>query len=158
MITNTHSVGIVRDSVIKWSLAHYKLDSDDAWSLPVVAETWDGWLNDINGFHVKQEHAFAALDSAAGGPVAEGNRGGGTGMICYECKGGIGTASRKVSDASGEYTVGVLVQANFGLRPQLTIAGMPVGEEIPESRAYASRVQPGSTNDMGSIIVVVAVD
>jgi D-aminopeptidase len=158
MITNTHSVGVVRDAVIAWSLSHYKIDLDDAWSLPVVAETWDGWLNDINGFHVKQEHAFAALDTAASGPVPEGNVGGGTGMICYEFKGGIGTSSRKVHDASGDYALGVLVQANFGRRPQLTIAGVPVGEEITESPAYASRPRPDLSSDTGSIIVVIATD
>jgi L-aminopeptidase/D-esterase-like protein len=158
MITNTHSVGTVRDAVIAWSLARYKIDLDDWWSLPVVAETWDGWLNDINGFHVKSEHAFAALDSAAPGPVAEGNVGGGTGMICYEFKGGIGTASRRVADASGQYTLGVLVQANFGSRSQLTVAGVPVGQEIPENPAYASRARPNASSDMGSIIVVIAVD
>jgi D-aminopeptidase len=158
MITNTHSVGTVRDAVIAWSLARFKIDLDDKWSLPVVAETWDSWLNDINGFHVKPEHAFAALDDAASGPVAEGNVGGGTGMICYEFKGGIGTASRQVSDASGQYTVGVLVQANFGLRSQLMVAGVPVGQEIPENPAYASRARPNVSNDVGSIIVVIAVD
>jgi D-aminopeptidase len=158
MITNTHSVGVVRDAVIAWSVAHYKSKLDDWWSLPVVAETWDGWLNDINGFHVKQEHAFAALDGAAGGRVAEGNVGGGTGMICYEFKGGIGTASRKVKDSSGDYTVGVLVQANFGIRHQLRIAGVPVGEEIPENLAYAARLRGELSSDTGSIIVVVATD
>jgi D-aminopeptidase len=158
MITNTHSVGVVRDAVIAWSIARYKEDLDDWWSLPVVAETWDGWLNDINGFHVKQEHAFAALDGAKSGPVAEGNVGGGTGMVCYEFKGGIGTSSRKVKDASGDYTVGVLVQANFGRRPQLRVAGIPVGEEITDSPAYALRDRGGLSNDVGSIIVVVAVD
>jgi L-aminopeptidase/D-esterase-like protein len=158
MITNTHSVGIVRDAVIAWTLSRYKTELEDAWSLPVVAETWDGWLNDINGFHVQQEHAFAALDNAASGPVAEGNVGGGTGMICYEFKGGIGTSSRKVHDASGDYTLGVLVQANFGRRPQLMIAGVPVGEEITESPAYASRLRPDLNSDTGSIIVVIATD
>jgi D-aminopeptidase len=158
MITNTHSVGVVRDAVIAWSVEHYKAKLDDWWSLPVVAETWDGWLNDINGFHVKQDHAFAALDGAKGGPVAEGNVGGGTGMICYELKGGIGTASRRVADASGEYTVGVLVQANFGRRHQLQIAGVPVGQEITDNLAYAARSRGELSSDTGSIIVVVAVD
>ncbi len=158
MITNTHSVGVVRDAVIAWSVVHYKAKLDDWWSLPVVAETWDGWLNDINGFHVKQDHAFAALDGATGGRVAEGNVGGGTGMICYEFKCGIGTASRKVKDSSGEYTVGVLVQSNFGIRHQLRIAGVPVGEEIPENQAYAARLRGELSSDTGSIIVVVATD
>jgi D-aminopeptidase len=160
MITNTHSVGVVRDAVIGWSVARYpKMDLEDWWALPVVGETWDGWLNDINGFHVKPEHAFRALDEAKTGPVAEGNVGGGTGMICYEFKGGTGTSSRRVEDESGAYTVGVLVQANFGSRPQLTIAGVPVGVEIPEERAYASsRNLQGPNADTGSIIVVIATD
>jgi L-aminopeptidase/D-esterase-like protein len=158
MITNTHSVGVVRDSVIDWFLQRFDFDTEDWWSLPVVAETWDGWLNDINGFHVKPEHAFAALDGARGGPVAEGNVGGGTGMICYEFKGGIGTASRVVKDESGEYTLGVLVQANFGRRPDLLVAGVPVGREIPEEPAYAALAPKREDRDMGSIIVVVATD
>ena len=151
MITNTHSVGVVRDAVIAWRLKHQPPKVvEDAWSLPVVAETWDGWLNDLNGFHVKPEDAFAALDSAGSGPVQEGNVGGGTGMICNEFKGGIGTSSRVVTEKSGKYTVGVLVQCNYGLRPQLRIAGVPVGREIPQQRAYE--------HETGSIIVVVATD
>jgi len=122
----------------------------------VVAETWDGWLNDINGFHVKPEHALHAIDSAHSGPVEEGNFGGGTGMICNEFKGGIGTASRKLDAKDGGYTVGVLVQCNFGRRPNLRIAGAPVGMEIPEERPYASAWF--SDRDRGSIIVVVATD
>ena len=130
MITSTHSVGVVRDAVIAWANQRYHFDADeDRWSEPVVAETWDQWLNDIYGFHVKPEHAFRALDSAAPGPVPEGNVGGGTGMICFHFKGGIGTSSRRVHDASGDYTLGVLVQANFGSRAQLTIAGVPVGND-----------------------------
>src|ERR1700693_5457121 len=137
MITNTHSVGTVRDSYIKWHVARARkagIDLSDEWSLPVVAETWDGFLNDINGFHVQEADAFAALEAAKGGPVAEGNVGGGTGMVCYGFKGGIGTSSRKV-DA---YTVGVLVQCNCGRRDQLTIAGVPVGLEIPNTTAAQS--------------------
>src|SRR4026209_1829416 len=130
LITNTHSVGVVRDASIKWSIAHGQ--ASQAWSLPVVAETWDGYLNDINGFHVKPEHVFEALDSARSGPVAEGNGGGGTGMICHEFKGGIGTASRVLDAGSGGFTVGVLVQANYGLSRQLRIAGVPVGLEISD--------------------------
>ncbi len=149
MITNTHSVGVVRDAVIAWQLKHQSKTAQ-AWGLPVVAETFDGWLNDINGFHVKPEHAFAALDSAKSGAVAEGNVGGGTGMICYEFKGGIGTSSRKLNERQGGYTVGVLVQANFGLRHQLQIAGAPVGKEIPEGTIRQS--------ETGSIIVAVATD
>jgi len=158
MITNTHSVGVVRDAVIGWALDNYDFDEDDWWSLPVVGETWDGWLNDLNGFHVKPEHAYEALNSARGGPVQEGGVGGGTGMITYEFKGGIGTASRVVHDESGDYTVGVLVQSNFGSRYQLTVAGTPVGKEIPELPAYAALKRNTSDRDLGSIIAVVATD
>jgi D-aminopeptidase len=157
MITNTHSVGVVRDAVIQWRVTHGQPDPTGYWwSLPVVAETWDGWLNDINGFHVKPEHAFHAIDSAASGSVQEGNVGGGTGMICNEFKGGIGTSSRKLAEKAGGYTVGVLVQCNYGVRPNLRIAGVPVGKEIPEDPAYASA--SFSELDRGSIIVVVATD
>jgi D-aminopeptidase len=157
MITNTHSVGVVRDAVIAWRVNHGKPDPTGYWwSLPVVAETWDGWLNDINGFHVKPEHAFHAIDSALGGAVEEGNVGGGTGMICNEFKGGIGTSSRRLDVKAGGYTVGVLVQCNYGVRPNLRIAGVPVGKEIPEDPAYAST--SFSELDRGSIIVVVATD
>lgn len=150
-ITNTHSVGVVRDAVIAWRLKHGPPDEGGySWSLPVVAETWDGYLNDINGFHVKPEDVFHALDSARGGPVEEGNVGGGTGMICNEFKGGIGTSSRVLDSKYGGYTVGVLVQCNYGQRDQLRIAGVPVGREIPG--------QPVWDDDVGSIIVVVATD
>jgi D-aminopeptidase len=150
MITNTHSVGVVRDAVIDWRVRQGAADPTGYWwSLPVVAETWDGYLSDINGFHVKAEHARQALDTARTGPVAEGNVGGGTGMICYEFKGGTGTASRKLEENAGGFTVGVLVQCNCGGRSQLTIAGVPVGREIPEQPAYG---------DEGSIIIVVATD
>jgi D-aminopeptidase len=151
MITNTHSVGIVRDAVIAWRLKHHGVDQQGyAWSLPIVAETWDGYLNDINGFHVKAEDAFHALDSARGGPVEEGDVGGGTGMICNEFKGGIGTASRLLDAKYGGYTVGVLVQCNYGQRNQLRIAGVPVGREISGPKVW--------DDDVGSIIVVVATD
>jgi len=157
MITNTHSVGVVRDSIIQWRVAHGQPDPAGYWwSLPVVAETWDGWLNDINGFHVKPADAFQAIDSASSGPVTEGNVGGGTGMVCNEFKGGIGTSSRKVDAKFGGYTVGVLVQCNYGSRANLRIAGVPVGKEIPEDRAYASSTF--DELDRGSIIVVVATD
>jgi D-aminopeptidase len=150
MITNTHSVGVVRDAVIAWKVKHGQPDIEGYWwSLPVAAETWDGYLNDINGFHVKPEDAFHALDSAHDGPVEEGNVGGGTGMICNEFKGGIGTSSRVLDAKHGGYTVGVLVQCNYGRRDQLRIAGVPVGEEIP-GHVY--------DDDTGSIIVVVATD
>jgi len=150
MITNTHSVGVVRDAVIAWKVKHGHADMEGYWwSLPVVAETWDGYLNDINGFHVKAEDAFHALDTASAGPVQEGNVGGGTGMICNEFKGGIGTSSRVLDSKHGGYTVGVLVQCNYGRRDQLRIAGVPVGHEIP-GHVY--------DDDTGSIIVVVATD
>jgi D-aminopeptidase len=155
VITNTHSVGVARDAIIAWRLGHGAADKTGYWwSLPVVAETWDGWLNDINGFHVKPEDVAHALDTAKGGEVGEGSVGGGTGMICYEFKGGTGTASRVIpvggiGDLGRTYTVGVLVQANCGRRSQLTIAGVPVGKEIPGS------VYP---KDTGSIIIVIATD
>jgi D-aminopeptidase len=149
MITNTSSVGVVRDAVIAWQSRQFS-KTMQPWGLPVVAETWDGWLNDIGGFHVKQEHAFEALDNAKSGSVAEGNVGGGVGMICFEFKGGIGTASRKLGQRQGDYTVGALVQSNFGLRNQLTVAGVPVGRELSEG-AFRQR-------ENGSIIIVVATD
>jgi|HubBroStandDraft_4_1064222.scaffolds.fasta_scaffold142285_1 D-aminopeptidase len=162
MITNTHSVGVVRDAVIAWKVKHGTPDMEGYWwSLPVVAETWDGWLNDINGFHVHPEDAFHALDVAHSGPVEEGNVGGGTGMICNEFKGGIGTSSRVLQAKAGGYSVGVLVQCNYGRRDQLRIAGVPVGKEIPERPAYGGDENASSAmggNDVGSIIVVVATD
>lgn len=159
-ITNTHSVGVVRDALIDWGLKHQQFSQP--WSLPVVAETWDGFLNDINGFHVKPSDLFHAMDDAGTGPVPEGNVGGGTGMVCYGFKGGIGTASRVIPRESGGYTVGVLVQCNCGRRPQLTIAGVPVGREIPQSVPYAKvGSQPLASEehgDVGSIIIVIATD
>jgi len=166
VITNTHSVGVTRDAVIAWRNTHGGADSQGfSWSLPVVAETWDGWLNDVNGFHVKPEHVFHALDSAHGGAIEEGSIGGGTGMICYEFKGGSGTASRKIdikqpkassggssadnASAARTYTVGVFLQANFGRRPLLMIAGVPAGKEIP-GQVYKE--------ETGSCIAVVATD
>lgn len=150
MITNTHSVGVVRDAVIAWKVKRGQADQEAYWwSLPVVAETWDGYLNDINGFHVKPEDAWHALDTAHGGTVEEGSVGGGTGMVCNEFKGGIGTASRVLDAKHGGYTVGVLVQCNYGLRENLRVAGVPVGKEIP-GHVY--------DDDTGSIIVVVATD
>ena len=166
VITNTHSVGVARDAVIAWRIKHGAADASGYWwSLPLVAETWDGWLNDTNGFHVKPEDVFHALDSAHDGAIEEGSVGGGTGMICYEFKGGNGTASRKIeikepkassgqSSANGAgaartYTVGVFVQANFGRRALLTITGVPIGKEIPGS-VYKE--------DTGSCIAVVATD
>jgi D-aminopeptidase len=156
MLTNTHSVGVVRDAVIEWRVKAGGADASGYWwSLPVVAETWDGHLNDVNGFHVRPEHAFRALDSATGGPVAEGNVGGGTGMVCHEFKCGIGTASRVVTSAGRDYTVGVLVQANYGIRDTLRIAGVPVGRYLRDDRIYTD---PALAGDTGSIIVVVATD
>jgi D-aminopeptidase len=151
MITNTHSVGVVRDAVIEWLV---KKGFEFDWSLPVVAETWDGSLNDINGFHVTKQHTFAALDSARGGPVTEGNVGGGTGMICNQFKGGIGTASRRLPAERGGYTVGVLVQCNYGLRGRLSIAGVPVGQEIRDLLPTRDTV----SSERGSIIIVIATD
>lgn len=175
LLTNTSSVGTVHDAIIAWAL---KRGRSFELSLPVVAETYDGILNDIDGFHVKQEHVFHALDSASTGPVAEGAVGGGTGMICNGFKGGIGTASRKLPQEQGGYTIGVLVQCNYGKRRLLTVAGVPVGQEIPDlqacttgdwapsnslitdmpscSKQGASR--PSFPEGMGSILVVVATD
>jgi D-aminopeptidase len=151
MITNTHSVGVVRDAVIQWGVERELGGKKGAWwGLPVVAETYDGYLNDINGFHVKPEHAFHAIDTAAGGRVQEGNVGGGTGMICNGFKGGTGTASRKLEQKDGGYTVGVLLQCNYGKQEQLRIAGIPVGRELPMGIVREK--------DEGSIIVVVATD
>lgn len=167
-ITNTHSVGVVRDAIIGWQARTGALFQP--WSLPVVAETYDGWLNDINGFHVRPEHVFAALDGATSGPVAEGGVGGGTGMICYGFKGGIGTASRRLADDDGGYTVGVLVQANFGGRALLRIDGVPVGRELADYGRAAPLDAPldappsGAAGPFdpfagdGSIIIVVATD
>ncbi|MGA7382551.1 MAG: P1 family peptidase [Terriglobales bacterium] len=151
MITSTHSVGVVHDAVIAWKVKSGVRDPEGYWwSAPVVAETWDGDLNDANGFHVKTEDAFHAIDTAHSGAVEEGNVGGGTGMICHEFKGGIGTASRVLSAANGGYTVGVLVQCNYGDRDQLRVAGVPVGREIQDNKVR--------NKDVGSIIVVVATD
>jgi len=157
MITNTHSVGVVRDAVIQWRVAHGQPDPTGYWwSLPVVAETWDGWLNDINGFHVKADDAFHAIDTAHHGMVEEGSVGGGTGMVCNGYKGGIGTASRVAEGKFGSYTVGVLVQCNYGSRQNLRIAGIPVGREISSEDPYA--YQPSEISERGSIIVVIATD
>ena len=155
MITNTHSVGVVRDAVIEWYAKRGTREgySGDV-SLPLVAETWDGFLNDIDGFHVKKEHAFQALEGARTGPLAEGNVGGGTGMVAHGFKGGTGTSSRVLNAAAGGYTVGVLVQANYGARDALRIAGVPVGKEITDLRPERGKLGDGQ----GSIIVVLATD
>ncbi len=161
-ITNTHSVGVVRDAIIRSAVREMSFGTS-YWALPVVGETWDGLLNDIDGFHVKPDHVDEALAAAASGPIAEGAVGGGTGMVCHEFKGGIGTASRVVDAEWGGYTVGVLVQANYGRRDWLRVDGVPVGEAIPVSDVpspYAADdddealPEPGS----GSIIVIVATD
>jgi len=170
-ITNTHSVGVVRDAILQWQASRPGLPP---WGLPVVAETWDGLLNDLNGFHVRPEHTLQALDGARAGPVAEGNVGGGTGMICHSFKGGIGTASRVLSAAEGGYTVGVLVQCNYGRRRDFQVGGVPVGEAIPDGLPCASleglspseplprcgdaAQPPPKSEGQGSIIVVVATD
>ena len=155
-ITNTHSVGIVRDAIIQWQAKEGFLFQ--AFSLPVVAETYDGWLNDINGFHVKAEHVFEALSVAASGPVAEGNVGGGTGMITFGFKGGIGTSSRRLSAEQGGYTVGVLVQSNFGGGRLLRIAGVPVGRELGCDGWPCPNPEQKPRPREGSIIIVVATD
>ena len=169
-ITNTHSVGVVRDAIIQWE--NSQKNALQPWWLPVVAETYDGSLNDINGMHVKPEHVFAALDKASSDLPEEGAVGGGTGMICHGFKGGIGTASRRLTDAQGGYTVGVLVQCNYGSRRDLRIAGVPIGEEIPDLLPCSAASSPppnarrcgtpgtGEPDDpeLGSIIVVVATD
>jgi len=150
-LTGTHSVGTVRDAVIAWRIKQGKPDASGYWwSLPVVAETWDGELSDANGFHVKAEHVFAALEGSRGGAIAEGNVGGGTAMMCHGFKCGTGTSSRVVEIAGQSYTLGVLVQANYGARSELRIAGVPVGKLMPMKRP-----EPG---DQGSIIIVVATD
>ena len=180
-ITNTHSVGVVRDAILQWQVNRPGLQP---WGLPLVAETYDGRLNDINGFHVKPEHVFAALEGATAGAAAEGNVGGGTGMVCHGFKGGIGTASRRLDAAAGGYTVGVLVQCNYGARRELRVAGVPVGEEIPDllpcvasQDSSIQRAMPRCTDGVrtsraapresgmretdagaGSIIIIVATD
>ena len=173
-ITNTHSVGVVRDAILEWQAGKPGLQP---WGLPMVAETYDGTLNDINGFHVKPSHTIAALEGAKGGPMLEGNVGGGTGMVCHQFKGGIGTASRVLDAAQGGYTVGVLVQCNYGARRDLRVAGVPVGQKIPDllpcrtagNTAASPQLPPcdaapkpgqdgSGAEDMGSIIVIVATD
>ncbi len=153
-ITNTNSVGIVRDAIGEWQFKKFGSKSweDFSFGLPIVGETWDGGLNDINGYHVKKEHVFEALNSAASGKTAEGNVGGGTGMVCYEFKGGTGTSSRTVKIGTKDYTLGVLVQANFGGRRDLTIAGVPVGREISDLEPLMAAQQDGS------IIIIVGTD
>jgi len=166
LITNTSSVGTVRDAALKWMDEHKYYDTTQGlfwYSYPVVAETWDGILNDINGFHVKPEHVWQAMEKASSGFVEEGAVGGGTGMICLGFKGGIGTASRVIDKELGGYTVGVLVQSNFGVKSQLTIAGVPVGKELADTLNIKIYEEPSANSktewsEQGSIIVVVATD
>ena len=150
-ITNTHAVGVAHAGIIAWTVTHHPVVAE-VWLLPVAAETWDGYLNDINGHHVTEQHVVTAIEAARPGPVEEGSVGGGTGMNCYEFKGGSGTASRLVDD----YTVGVFVQANFGARRELVIAGVPVGDALADDNPMANfrLAPPGS----GSVIAVVATD
>jgi len=154
-ITNTHSVGIVRDTIIAWQVNNNVMYQK--WSCPVVAETADGWLNDMNSFHVKEHHVMKALDSAKTGVIEEGNIGGGTGMLCYEFKGGTGTSSRKLPDKLGGWTVGALAQCNFGRRYQLTIAGVPVGQHLLDDAPFTNGENPFKQDD-GSLIVIIATD
>jgi D-aminopeptidase len=152
LITNTHGVGAAHTGATRWMIDHYAdwFRDNHAWAMPVVAETYDGVLNDINAMHVQPDHALAALAALSGGPVAEGSTGGGNGMISYEFKGGTGTSSRRVALGGAEYTVAALVQANHGIRPWLTILGRPVGRLMPEGALYSA--------EMGSIIVILATD
>jgi D-aminopeptidase len=154
-ITNTHAVGVVRDAIVARAVALGKIDG---FLLPIVAETYDGWLSDIDAFHITQEHAFQALDAARSGPVDEGNVGGGTGMNCHGFKGGIGTSSRVTITKSGSYTVGALVQANYGARRDLRVDGVPVGLEIGVDKVPARVEALAPPGDAGSIIVVIATD
>ncbi|MFN8411607.1 MAG: P1 family peptidase [Anaerolineales bacterium] len=154
-ITNTHSVGIVRDTIIAWQIKNKAMHQP--WSCPVVAETADGWLNDMNSFYVKDQHVLSALDSATSGVIDEGNVGGGTGMLCYEFKGGTGTSSRKLTQKLGGWTVGVLAQCNFGRRYQLNVAGVPVGNYLKNDAPFTSGENPFKQDD-GSLIVIVATD
>ncbi len=158
MITNTNSVGVVRDAVLKWFVKTGWYKEDFWYTYPVVAETYDGFLNDIYGFHVKESNAFEALDSAKSGYLKEGNVGGGTGMMCLGFKGGTGTSSRVVKIKDSTYTVGVLVQSNFGSKRNFTIAGVPVGKELKDTMNYEFKAPPSYQPGDGSIIVVVATD
>lgn len=154
-ITNTHSVGAVHQAIIKWQVEYHKLLQH--WFCPVVAETADAWLNDMNGFFVQEHHVMEALNSATSGHIAEGNVGGGTGMLCYEFKGGTGTSSRKLPEKLGGWTIGVLAQCNFGRRYQLTIGGVPIGNHLTNDAPVTSGENP-FRQEMGSLIVIVATD
>lgn len=154
-ITNTHSVGVVRDTIIEWQVHQDKIFQ--GWSCPLVTETADGWLNDINGFFVKPAHVWNALENAVSGPVKEGSVGGGTGMLCYEFKGGSGTSSRKLPEKLGGWTVGAFAQTNFGRRFQFTVAGVPVGQHLKDHAVWTNGENPFKQDD-GSLIVVIATD
>jgi D-aminopeptidase len=156
-ITNTHSVGIVRDALVRAEI-QARTGEEEYWCLPVVAETYDGTLNDVNGMHVTAEHVFEAHDSASSGPVEEGSVGGGTGMICHEFKGGIGTASRRLPEERGGWIVGVLVQANYGSRSMLRVDGLPVGRVLGTEIIPSPYEDEAETQPAGSIIVVLATD
>ena len=158
MITNTNSVGTVRDAVLKWYVKNKWYKEDFWYTYPVVAETYDGFLNDIYGFHVKEENAYEALDSAKSGSIKEGNVGGGTGMMCLGFKGGTGSSSRIVKIKDSTYTVGVLVQSNFGGKRNFTVAGVPVGRELRDTLNYEFKAPPSYQPGDGSIIVIVATD
>jgi L-aminopeptidase/D-esterase-like protein len=162
-ITNTHSVGAVHEGVIEWTVrAHPRIGAQ--WVLPVVAETWDGYLNDINGRHVRPHHVVEAIETATAGPIRNGSVGGGTGMNCYGFKGGTGTASRIVTYAGTDYTVGVLLQANFGDRSELSVGGVPLGAELADDNPmetgdwFARDLERGGVSGAGSVIVIVATD
>ena len=154
-ITNTHSVGVVRDTIIQWQVEQDKIFQ--GWSCPLVAETADGWLNDINAFFVKPEHVMKAIRDADSGPIEEGSVGGGTGMLCYEFKGGSGTSSQKLPEKFGGWTVGAFAQTNFGLRYQLTVAGVPVGHHLKEHPVWSDGENP-YRQETGSLIIVLATD
>jgi D-aminopeptidase len=154
-ITNTGSVGVVRDALIAYDRDRFTYEREPDFHLPVVGETYDGWLSDINGFHVKPEHLYAAADAASSGPVTEGCVGGGTGMNCHEFKGGIGTSSRQIADERGGWTVGALVQANYGMRHSFRVDGVPVGQEIGYAEVPSHLTEPAKD---GSIIVILATD
>ena len=161
MITNTNSVGVVRDAVLKWFVDTNWYGNDDWWyTYPVVGETYDGFLNDIYGFHVQEQHVYEAINNASPGPVTEGNVGGGTGMLTLGFKGGIGTASRKVKINNKTYTIGALVQSNFGSKRNLTISGVPVGKELKDTLNVVFNAPPSNKRQEGdgSIIVIVATD
>ena len=155
-ITNTHSVGMVHHATVGWMIDQYKdhFQGGHAWSMPVVAETYDGFTNDICGRHIKEKHVLAALNSAKSGPIQEGNVGGGTGMMTYEFKGGTGTSSRRLTIGENEYTLGVLVQSNFGQREDFNVLGVPVGKHMPENAIFSQMAQ----NESGSIIVIIGTD